>query len=284
MSAILESIDQIKNLGIIAGGGMLPMRLLQECDRREIYPFIVAFEGQTDPSVVEGREHIWIQPGRVGCAIRALKSHDVRDLVFIGALRRPSFSELRPDLKAFIFFLRYGFNFFGDNDLLTSIRHFLEREGFRMHGIHAFVEDLLTGAGPVGRYKPLKGDWETIRRGIEAAQMLGALDIGQSIIVQQGCVLAVEGAEGTDQLIRRCKPLIRRGRGAILVKMSKPNQDRDIDLPAIGPETVKNAIEAGLIGIVAETGGSLIIDPERVAALADAHKMFVLGVSQDNGH
>ena len=164
----------------------------------------------------------------------------------------------------------------GDNNLLSAVRRLLEDEGFQIHGIHKFADELLAPDGLAGKIKPKKEDWADIERGLEVSQNLGALDVGQSVIVQEGIVLAVEAAEGTDEMIRRAKYLKRKGRGGVLVKTCKPQQDRD--LPTIGPETVRLAIESGLSGIVVHAGHSLIIDPEEVEAIADKHKLFVIGV------
>jgi DUF1009 family protein len=114
---------------------------------------------------------------------------------------------------------------------------------------------------------------------LKIAQTLGDLDVGQAVIIQEGLILGVEGVEGTDELIRRCGAYRRKGRGGILIKTCKPGQDRDLDLPTIGPETVKNCAEAGLHGIVFYAGLTLLIDPQEVADLADRHNIFVVGLS-----
>ncbi|MCF8495985.1 MAG: UDP-2,3-diacylglucosamine diphosphatase LpxI [Alphaproteobacteria bacterium] len=265
-------------LGVIAGSGCLPGLLLEACDRRHIETFVVAFQGRTDPAITIGRNHLWTRPGAPGKAIRALKSHGVRDLVSIGALRRPSPAELRPDFKALQFLARTGFSFRGDDGLLRALKIFLEAEGFRMHGVQEFLENLLMPAGTLGRVKPLEDQKRDIARGIEVARTLGALDVGQAVIVQGGFVLGVEGAEGTDALIRRCGALHRTGRGGVLVKLCKPQQDRALDLPAIGPDTIRAASESGLSGIAVQAGASLLVDPETVVTLADSAGLFVIGI------
>lgn len=265
-------------LGIIAGGGDLPGRLLTACERKGIRPFVIGFEGHTDPATVDGREHIWIRLGASGQAIGALKSHGIRDIVLIGSVRRPSVSEILPDLKTIGLVAKIGFKAFGDNDLLASIRRVLEGEGFNIRGVHEFADDLLAKEGVLGKYKPKDDDWVDIERGREVLRALGLLDVGQSVIAQERMILGVEAAEGTDELIRRCAPLKRKGRGGVLVKLSKPQQDTDLDLPTIGPRTAELAAECGLAGIAIEAGRSLILDPERVAEIADKHRMFVVGL------
>ncbi|MCB1562339.1 MAG: UDP-2,3-diacylglucosamine diphosphatase LpxI [Alphaproteobacteria bacterium] len=272
----------VKRLGIIAGGGYLPLRLVRACGEQGIEAFIVAFEGQTDPCLVHEHQHIWTRLGAAGTVLSTLRAHEITDIVLIGSIRRPSLAELRPDLKTVEFFTRIGLKALGDSDLLSTLRALLENEGFRVHGIHEFATNLLAAEGVLGKIRPGKADWIDIRRGIEITQNLGGLDIGQAAIVQEGIVLGVEAAEGTDELIRRCKHLKRKGRGGVLVKMCKPQQDRDLDLPTIGPETLRNAVDTGLSGIAVHAGHSLLLDPEEVAKIADKHKLFVIALSPDN--
>lgn len=278
MPAPLQSSLKGHTLGVIAGAGNLPGKLLNACDRRGQEVFVVAIDGQTNPSITKGRNHMIARMGAAGKIIKTLKSHDVRDLVMIGSVRRPTLAELRPDFRALKFFMRLGFRAKGDNNLLSALRRELEEEGFSLHGIQSFVDDLLAAEGALGRYKPSRGDWDDINRGIEVATALGKLDVGQSVIVQEGIVLGVEGAEGTDELIRRCRLYKRKGRGGVLVKIAKPQQDRDLDLPTIGPQTVRLCSDALLSGIVVQAGNSLVIDPQDVADIANREKMFVLGI------
>ena len=282
MSAAQKKLAQestmARKLGIIAGGGSLPEKLLNACDQKDIEVFVVGFEGQTDPKTVQNHNHMWTRLGAAGQILNTLHSHNIEDLVLIGSIRRPSFSELKPDLKTAEFFAKIGLKAIGDNDLLGIMRELLEEEGFRIHGVHKFAEDLLASEGPVGKHKPKKADWIDIRRGIDISQELGELDIGQSVIVQEGIVLGVEAAEGTDELISRCKHLKRKGRKGVLIKTCKPQQDRDFDLPTIGPETIRKAAASDLAGIAIHAGFSLLLDPQEVAEIADKHKLFVIGI------
>ncbi len=277
MSALKE-ISNIKELGIIAGGGDLPEKLISACERQGIKPFVVAFKGHADPMLVQGHEHMWARLGGGGKILKVLHSHGIKDIVMIGAIRRPTLAEVRPDLKTAEFFARVGLKALGDNDLLSLLRGFLEDEGLRVHGVHKFATELLAPEGVMGKIKPSKEDMIDIERGLEVSQNLGGLDVGQSVVVQEGLVLGVEGIEGTDALIQRCKALKRRGRKGVLVKTCKPQQDRDFDLPTIGPKTVIQAHESKLAGIAIHAGSSLILDLDEVVKLADKYKIFVVGV------
>jgi hypothetical protein len=279
MSAAALDTPPIKQLGILAGSGVLPQKLLEACDEKGITPFVVGFEGQTDPLLIQGRSHLWTRLGAAGQVIKTLKTHNIRDLVFIGAIRRPTIAELRPDMKAAEFFAKASWKAFGgDNGFVEALREFLGQEGFRVHGIHSIATNLLTPEGSIGKIEPTKADWLDIEKGIQISQQIGALDIGQSVIIQEGLTLTVEAAEGTDAMIVRAKGLRRKGRGGVLVKTCKPQQDKDFDLPTIGPQTILNAVEAGLSGVAIHAGQSLLIDPEEVAQIADKHKIFVIGI------
>lgn len=272
----------ITKLGIIAGGGRLPLRLIIACEQRGIEIFIVAFEGQTDPAILKGRPHIVTRLGAAGRIIRSLKDHGVRDIVMIGGMRRPSFAELRPDLKALGIVLRNGLKRgVGDDGLLKVLRREFEREGFRFHGVQRFVTDLLAEPGVMGRHKPDKNDMNAIRLGASVARTIGRLDVGQAVVVQESLVLGVEGAEGTDELVRRCAAYRRRGRGPILVKLCKPQQDTALDLPTIGPDTVNLCAHAGMAGVAIEAGRSLILDMDDVIAIADRLGLFIVALTPE---
>ncbi len=276
MSAIPQS--RIEKLGIIAGGGALPERLLAACDREGCDSFLIGFEGQTNPALLQGRKHLLTRLGAAGCIINTLKSNGIKDLVFIGSIRRPSLAEMRPDLRAMKFFARLATRALGDNGLLSAMKSELEKEGFHLHGAHHFMQDLLATEGAMGRYAPTHQDHDDITRGLNALRAMGSLDIGQGLVVQEGIILGVEAAEGTDELIRRCGLLKRKGRGPVLVKISKPGQDLDLDMPTIGPDTIIALRDGGFCGLVVEAGSTLILDPARVAELADEAGLFVFGI------
>ena len=265
-------------LGIIAGGGTLPARLAKACRAGGRDYYFLAIEGHADPSVVEGEPHGWIRLGDGGKGIARLREENIAELVFAGSVRRPSIRELRPDGYTLRFFARLGGAWIGDDSLLSAIVKTLEKEGFSVIGPEALLEGCLSAAGPYGRVVPDDDARRDIERGFEVVRAMGALDIGQAAVVQQGIVLGVEGAEGTDELIRRCGRLQRQGPGGVLVKARKPGQERRIDLPTIGADTVDLAIASGLRGIAVEAGGALVFDRERMAGLADDAGLFVVGV------
>ncbi|MGH6953417.1 MAG: LpxI family protein [Alphaproteobacteria bacterium] len=265
-------------LGILAGEGPLPARLMAACRETGREFFVLAFEGHTDASALDRAPHAWVRLGAAGTGLELLKRAEVGELVMAGPIARPSLASLRPDLRTAQFFATLGPAAFGDNGLLSGVVRALEAEGFRVVGPDAILNDLLAPPGVYGRVEPDAQARLDIDRGIEVARALGAKDVGQAAVVQQGIVLGVEAAEGTDALVTRCGALQREGPGGVLVKVRKPEQERRVDLPTIGIETVRVARAAGLRGIAVEAGGALVLDRPAVARAADAASLFVVGV------
>lgn len=267
-----------RKLGIIAGSGDLPQRLVAACPALGREPFVVAIEGTTAPYTAEGVAHLWTRLGNAASAVDRLKQEGVADLVFVGPMRRPSLFDLRPDLRTAEMLARVGLSALGDDGLLRAVIGELERQGFVVLGVDSLFGELLAPEGPFGRHAPDDAARADIARGLAVAKALGAVDVGQAVVVQQGMVLGVEAIDGTDALLRRTGELRREGQGGVLVKIKKPGQDRRVDLPTVGVATVEGAAAAGLRGIAIEAGGSLVIDLAAVARRADELRLFVTGV------
>ena len=265
-------------LGIIAGGGTLPALLAKMCVESGRDYFLLAIEGFADPAMLNGCPHAWFRLGEAGKGIKLLREHQVHDLVLAGAVRRPSLKELRPDAWAMRFFAKLGKAWVGDDSLLSALVKALESEGFRVVGSDSILADHLAVPGPYGAILPDDFARTDMDRGFEVVRQLGALDIGQAAIVQQGIVLGVEGAEGTDKLIQRCAALHRDGPGGVLVKARKPGQEQRVDLPTVGSNTVRAAIDSGLRGIAFEAGGVFVFDRDEAIRLANQAGLFIMGV------
>lgn len=268
-------------LGIIAGGGCLPGLIAAACRAEGRPAHVLALTGHADPEVIaaSGLPADWIRLGEAGSGFDSLRRAGVGDVVMVGPVRRPSLAELAPDLRTARFFARIGLKALGDDGLLRAVVAELESEGFRVVGIDQVLASCLASPGLYGGPDPDAQAETDIARGIEVAQALGAVDVGQSVVVQQGIVLGVEAIEGTDRLIERCGQLARDGIGGVLVKLKKPGQDRRIDLPAIGTDTVRAAAAAGLRGIAVEAGGALVLGRDAVAAEARRLGVFVVGIT-----
>ncbi len=265
-------------LGILAGGGHLPRRLVELCQSDGRGAFVVAIEDNTEASTVEGVDHLWIKLGQTKRALDALRGAGVSELVMIGPVKRPTLSELRPDAYTLKALTKIKFNRLGDDGILGTLVKTLETEGFTVRGVDELMGDLLAVAGPYGRCVPDEQAQSDIERGIAVVQAMGAADVGQATVIQNGIVLGVEATEGTDALLERCGPLRRDGLGGVLVKLSKPGQERRADLPTVGVKTVEAAAAAGLRGIAIEAGGTLVVDTDAVARAADRAGLFLVGI------
>jgi hypothetical protein len=252
--------------------------LIEACRESGRPFFVLALEGQADPSEIGDVPHVWCRLGAAAKAEAILRDNGAREVVFVGRVRRPSLQDLRPDWRALKVMVKATVRALGDDGLLRVIIRELEKNGTKVVAPHQVASGLLAGKGPLGRLKPDRQANIDIARGIAVAAQLGALDVGQGVVVQQGMVIGVEAIEGTDALIARAGTLQRGGPGGVLVKMPKPGQEQRIDLPAIGVNTVEAAAKAGLRGIVVASGGALVIDRAKVAARADALGIFVVGV------
>jgi DUF1009 family protein len=265
-------------LGILAGAGELPLRIIDACRATGRPVFVLAFEGAADPAALAGVPQAWVRLGAAADGLRLLRENGVEELVMAGGIERPSLFSLRPDWRTAKFFARVGYRALGDDGLLKAVIHELEEEGFRVVGADSLLPQAVAPDGPLGRLTPDAQAEADIALGFRVARALGALDIGQAAVVQQGLVLGVEAIEGTDALIARAGRLKREGPGGVLVKAAKPGQERRVDLPTIGLRTVANVAAAGLRGIAVEAGTSLVIDPKALAAAADRAGLFVIGI------
>ena len=268
-----------KKLGIIAGGGILPQILIRHCQNTGREYFVLAVENNADKELfTPDIPHQWIRIGQAGTGFKMMHEQNAQEIVMIGTIHRPSLADLVPDLRTAAFFARIGLKALGDDGILRALVKEIESDNFRVVGIHEVLPDLLVKQGVLTKAKPDKQALADIARGIEVGLELGRLDVGQSVVVQQGLVLGVEGIEGTDRLIERCGTYQRKGTGGVLVKLRKPQQDMRIDLPTIGTKTIENMHNAGLRGVAVHAGNALIVNEKEVIDLADKYKMFIVGI------
>jgi len=267
-------------LGIIAGGGRLPAQLIESCQAMERPCFVIALEDYADIETIRHVPHAVVRLGAVGEALDHLRRAGAKELVLAGRVRRPSLSSLRPDLVGAKLLARLGAAFFsGDDALLKAVVSFLEDEGFKVVASHDILAGLVAPPGVLGKISPNAQAMTDIAHGVRVVKTLGQLDIGQAAIIENGYVLGVEAAEGTETLIERCGKLRREKNSGVLVKFRKPAQEERVDLPTIGPSTVEQIHKAGFAGIAIEAGGGLILDLEATVTEADALGIFLVGIS-----
>lgn len=268
-------------LGIIAGGGVLPLRVAAAARAAGREVFLLGLEGFAQPALLSAYPHAMARLGAAGRMLELLHAHQVRDLVLVGTVRRPSLFDLRPDAEGARILARIGkAAFAGDDGLLRAVVRVLGEMGFNVVGAHDVLREVVGPRGLLTSAAPDSQAMADIARGLEVTRKLGEADVGQCCVVQQGLVLAVEAIEGTDAMLARCGPLSREGLGGVLVKMVKPGQDRRVDLPTIGADTIRNAAAAGLRGVAFEAG-AMVAQRAEAVALADALGLFLLGLDPD---
>lgn len=275
------TIEAHPRLGIVAGGGLMPRRLAEAARAQNYDVLILAITGQADPHTVDGFDHNWIDIRAINNALKILREKGIKDLLLAGKVLRPSFAVLLSDPWTAKLLTKAGLRALGGDDglLKAFIKELESSEGLRVLAPDQILKDLVSPLGCLTLVKPDKDAEADIQRGVTVAQALGKVDVGQSVVVQHGLVLGVEAIEGTAALLERCGQVKREGMGGVLIKISKPNQERRADLPTIGIETVYQAISAGLRGIAVEANNSLILDRHAVVEAADAAGLFVIGIS-----
>jgi UDP-2,3-diacylglucosamine hydrolase len=283
----VEAAAATSSIAVICGGGSFPAAVADSIARRGRRPVMMAIENWADRKVVEGHAHHWVALGQLGRLIRLAQSEGCREAVFIGTLLRPPLTKIRLDWQTIRAMPRLLDAFRGGDDrLLKGVARVIEEGGLRIIGLDEVAPEILVPEGVLGRHQPTARDHADIARALEAIRALGAFDVGQGAIVANGHVLALEAAEGTDNMLARVAELRRQRRVTtplgvgVLVKAPKPGQDRRFDLPAIGLQTIENIAGAGLAGLAVAAGGTIIADALKTIAAADRARIFLLGVRE----
>jgi lipid-A-disaccharide synthase len=267
-------------LGILAGGGTLPIEVAEAVVRDGRPVHIVGIEGEAD-GAISRYPHTWVNWGGIGGMVAALRDNGCAEIVIVGRVRRPNLIALRPDLgfvASFPNLVRFLWG--GDDSVLRRVVRFFEAKGFRVVGVEDVAPHLLAPLGPLGSVVPDASQKASIARAFGAIRALGPFDVGQAVVVAGDRIIAVEGAGGTDQMLDTIEVGTALGSGAraVLVKGPKPGQEMRVDLPTIGPETVSKSAALRLAGIVVPKGRAIVLEREEVARRADAAGMFVAGV------
>jgi hypothetical protein len=264
-----------KKIGLIAGGGPLPRRVAQACAARG-EPFqVLRLEGIAD-SGLEAFPGESVGLGEAGKIIRLLKSSGCDAVVMSGVVGRPDFRKLKPDWRGAALIPKLvAAAARGDGAILKALVETFESEGFIVAGVEEVTRELLSPKGAMGLHRPDEDALKDIVKGAAIIRALGPFDIGQGTVVAGGHVIAIEAAEGTDAMLARCGDL---GEGGgVLIKRPKPGQEMRVDLPTVGPETIRRAQRAGLGGVAVEAGRSLVVDREETTRLADELGLFLYG-------
>lgn len=276
-----EASDALPSrIGVVAAGGSIPGAVCDAALARGIEVHVVALTGQASPDLARF-PHRWVKLGQIGHMLGALREAKCRDIVIVGSLRRPDLWKIGIDFGLIRNFPTiFGLTRGGDDSVLKRVVRFFETQGFRVRGAHEIAPALLAPAGAFGGFAPSPEDRDDIAHGLALLGALGPFDVGQAVVIARGHVLAIEAAEGTDEMLKRCPALRQWGghrRSGVLVKAPKSGQELRVDMPVIGPRTVELTAAAGLAGIAVGQGKVMIADQADMVSLADRHHIFVTG-------
>jgi DUF1009 family protein len=278
-----DGVGSGRPLAILCGAGAFPLEVAADARGAGRAPFLIGVVGVSEAGI-EAYPHVWLRMGEVGKLFAALKERAIGEMVIVGAMSRPDFADLRLDWGALKragelaqLFRR------GDNALLVGLAAIIEREGVHIVGAHEIAPRLVAPVGPFGARNASPEDEADIAFGMDLLGALSRFDAGQAAVVGAGRALAIEAAEGTDAMLARVADMRagararRKGPAGVLVKAPKRGQDLRLDMPAIGPDTIRGAARADLRGVAIAAGCVLVVERERCAREADAAGLFVCG-------
>ncbi len=272
--------SSIKNLAIIAGTGDLPTFIINKCKKEDIDYQVFLLDG-------EGYEHdyschnaIKLKYGEISKFIKIIKEKKLTNLVMAGGVTKPDLRAIKVDKKSASLVTKIlAKKLLGDDSVLNTVIKFFEKEGLKIIKVNDFLSDITAKKGTLSKAIPGKNDLENIEIAKNAIKHISKFDIGQSLVMAQKQIIALEAAEGTDQMIKRCKELtINYKNSAILVKTCKKSQSRKADLPTIGVKTINNCHKSGIKGIAIQANNTLILKKDDVIKKIDEYNMFLVAI------
>ena len=267
-----------ESVGLIAGAGRFPIEIARAAHLSGLRVVIAAIRELADPELETEADCHWLHLGELDALLRLFRESGVRRCVMAGKVPKTFLYErgqgLHPDERALR--LLGDLDDRSDDSILLALADLLESEGFVLERQASFTPELLAPEGPLGTLAPEPRHWQEIRFGWPIARALGRLDVGQSVVVRQRAVMALEAIEGTDAAIRRGGVL--GGPGACVVKVAKPSQDLRFDMPTIGVTTIETLAEVKAAVLAVEAGATLVLGQREVVAAADAAGIPVVGV------
>jgi UDP-2,3-diacylglucosamine hydrolase len=256
-----------EGLGIIAGGGKFPLMVAASAKKLGFHIVAAAHHGDTDPSLAELADKIeWVKLGQLGKIINLFKKEGVRKALMAGSISKSNmFGRTMPDLKGIAFISRMAV--LHDDGILRALANEFAKEGIEIISSTEYLPELLAPEGCLTKKRPGKEQEEDIKIGWNVAKELGRLDVGQCVVIKKKTVLALEAIDGTNETIARGGKIS--GKGAVVIKVSKPNQDMRFDVPSVGMETIKVMADANASVLAVEAGKTLLFDKEEMIEAAD---------------
>ena len=271
-------------IGIVAGGGVLPDELAKALSKNQTPYFVATIKDETTASFNPAISSAFTW-GEIGKILKYFKSNNCTEIVLLGQVtKRPEFTSIIGDagtmrLLPKIITAMTG----GDDSLLGKVITLIENEGFSVLDIKGIAPELFLKEGLFAGPRFPKKLAPELDQALAALKDFGKHDVGQALVIENGRIIAIEGAEGTDAMLervanlRQSKRICQKPKNGFLVKITKVGQDRRVDLPTIGPDTIINAAQAGLVGIVGEAGSVLLAEREKIKDQANTNKIFLIG-------
>ena len=269
--------EDVERIGLIAGNGRFPIIFADNVKKLGYRVSAIAHIGETLPELESHVDTIhWLKVGQFTKVLRAFRQDDIHQAVMLGGVSKTHiFTTLRPDLRALSILSRI--KHWKDDAILRAIAGELEQEVITIRESTFCVQGILAYAGVLTQRAPSPKEREDVEYGWSVLETIGPLDIGQCVVIKDQVVVAVEAVEGTDEAILRGGRLA--GKGAVVVKRTKPHQDLRFDLPAIGPRTIENMVTVRATVLAVEAGRTVLLDREKLLAQARQFNIAIIGLS-----
>lgn len=265
-------------IAIFAGRGPLPQMLIEDCQKKGRKFIVFLLSGEIYENDYSAFNPTTVKYGEVEKFLKVMHQNEIKNLVFIGGVTKPNFSSLKVDKRGAVLVARILANkILGDDAVLRSVIKFFEKEGLTILRIDQLLDCVVSKKSTLTNLSPSKENLADIALGVKAIKAFSNFDVGQSIVIAQKQIIAVEALEGTDEMIKRCSNLkVDYKQKAVLLKMKKSKQSLKADLPTIGIETIKNCFESGITGIAIQAGSTLVLDKAELIKQADEFGLFLI--------
>jgi len=265
-------------IGILSGNGKLPLAIGKSLINKDYDVKFFCIDNFYDLKNYKKFNHEIIKLNSLTNIIKALKRSKIDKIIMAGSIKRPSIKDLKFDLNTFRIIKNYSMQSKGDDRLLSSISLLFEKNGFKILDWKRDCKVLFADNDFVTKTKPSKKAIMNLKKGLNVFETIGKKDIAQSIVIQNEYVLGIEAAEGTDELIKRCSNYKKKGDKGILLKLSKYNQNSNLDIPVIGLNTVKLLKKHDFEGIFLEKNKCIVLQKKEIIEFCNENKLFVLTI------
>lgn len=269
--------DNFSSLAIFAGRGSLPKMLIEDCQKKGRKFLVFLLEGENYEIDYSLFNPITVGYGEVEKFLAAIHQNQIKNLVFIGGVTKPNFASLKVDRRGAGLLAKILANkILGDDAVLRAVIKFFEKEGLKILRIDELLDCVISTKSTLTKLQPTAENLADIALGVKAIKSFSNFDVGQSLVIAQKQIIAVEALEGTDEMIKRCAELkVEYKNNAVLLKMKKAKQSLKADLPTIGVETIKNCFESKIGGIAIQANSTLVLDKAEVIKKADELGLFL---------